>query len=95
MNTKGIRVALKLTFIVAVLASIITIALSLTGRWQLTGLAQSSNPKCDCWFPQDNKYGVKDKKGGCKIKDCEPPKAPPQVKTEAGEGVIGSCQPIQ
>jgi hypothetical protein len=94
MKTQGIRVGLKLISTVAAVACIISIILSLTGRWQFIGLPQNPKPKCDCWFPQDNKYGVQDKRGGCKIKDCDPPKAPPRVNTKVGAGVVGTCQHI-
>lgn len=95
MKTKGIQVWLKRIFTVAAVTCIISIALSLTGRRQFIGLAQNPKPKCDCWFPQDNKYGVQDKKGGCEVKDCEPPKDHPQVNIKASADATSTCQPIR
>ena len=41
-------------------------------------LMQREKPRCNCYFPNEKKYGVKDKTEGCKIMDCEPPAKNPE-----------------
>ena len=35
----------------------------------------TTKPKCDCMFPNSGRYGVIGLGGGCRVVDCEPPKA--------------------
>lgn len=34
---------------------------------------QSRRPDCDCFFPNEGRYGVYREGGGCALVDCKPP----------------------
>lgn len=63
--------------IFCLLALLVTVMIAnyALNSFSIENLSYKHVRKCDCWYPNTGKYGVKDKKGRCLVVECERPKA--------------------